>query len=50
MVSSGISSQNALQFLQMPFENTGDLFETTRQERPKESLRSTGDKQSVAIV
>ena len=34
----------------VPFVNTGDLFETMRQEKPKENLRSTGDKQSVAIV
>ena len=34
----------------VPFVNTGDLFETMRQEKPKENLGSTGDKQSVAIV
>ena len=34
----------------VPFVNTRDLFETMRQEKPKENLRSTGDKQSVAIV
>ena len=34
----------------VPFVNTGDLFETMRQEKPKENLKSTGDKQRVAIV